>query len=114
MIGNPYGAGPLSLPPFVFFPHLGLAADTADSVLWRVCQERQLVLLTANRNHDGPDSLEATIRAGNTPDSLPVLTVSNAQRLQHSRDYVERVVEQFLDYLLKIEQIRGKGRLYLP
>jgi hypothetical protein len=41
---------------------LGLAPDTSDAVVWQRCQEEQLVLVTGNRNEDGPDSLEATIR----------------------------------------------------
>jgi hypothetical protein len=39
------------------------------------------MLITGNRNEDGPASLETTIQASNTPASLPVLTISAPQRL---------------------------------
>jgi hypothetical protein len=29
-------------------------------------------------------------------------------------DYVERVVEVLYDYLLRIDDVRGAGRLYVP
>jgi hypothetical protein len=72
------------------------------------------VLLTSNRNADGPDSLEATIRAENQPDSLPVITISNHERVLQDRQYAERVAESLLDYLERIDEVRGTGRLYVP
>jgi hypothetical protein len=96
------------------FRDLGLALDVSDAVLWQVCQQEQLILITANRNHDGPDSLEAAIRAHNTPQSLPLFTIGRQQEIQHSKVYAERVAAQLLDYLLNIDRVRGTGRLYLP
>jgi hypothetical protein len=93
---------------------LGLPPETRDAVLWRTCQARGLVLITANRNHDGAESLDATILAESTPESLPVMTVSDPLALRNSREYGERVVEKLLEYLLGIDRIRGTGRLYLP
>jgi hypothetical protein len=72
------------------------------------------VLITANRNSDGSDSLDAMIRAESTAESLPVMTVSDPLELRNNRDYAERVIEQLLDYLLAIDRVRGTGRLYLP
>src|SRR5579885_931312 len=60
------------------FRRLGLSRDASDRDVWRLCQGRQLILLTANRNHDGPDSLEATIREDRSPASLPVFTIADA------------------------------------
>ncbi|MCI0638326.1 MAG: hypothetical protein L0Y72_25545 [Gemmataceae bacterium] len=60
------------------------------------------------------DSLEATIQTRNTPTSLPVFTIANVPHLQASKDYAERVIEKLLDSLLRIEALRGTGRLYLP
>ncbi|MFM7909036.1 MAG: ACP S-malonyltransferase, partial [Microcystis sp.] len=37
--------------------------------------------LTANRSMEGKDSLEQVLREENTSESLPVITVSNADRL---------------------------------
>jgi len=32
------------------FTTLGIAADISDAELWQVCQTRQIVLITGNRN----------------------------------------------------------------
>ena len=96
------------------FPNVGLTDRAPDVEVWRTCQREQLVLVTANRNHDGPDSLEATIRSENTPDSLPVPTIGDVGRLRRSSDYAEQVVARLIDVLLDIDQYRGTGRLYLP
>jgi Domain of unknown function (DUF5615) len=52
------------------FEQLGLPYDVSDRELWQVCQQHNIVLITANRNDEGPDSLEATIRDLNEPSSL--------------------------------------------
>jgi len=96
------------------FEDLGLPRDVRDSILWQVCQERQVLLITRNRNAGGPDSLEATIRARNTLAHLPVFTLANADRIRKNQPYAELVVERLLEYLLDIENFRGTGRLYLP
>jgi hypothetical protein len=96
------------------FRDLGLAPAASDAVVWQICQDQQIALITANRNADGPDSLEETLRTRNRPDSLPVFTVSDAQRVLHSPDYAERVAVKLLDYLMNIDRVRGTGRLYLP
>jgi hypothetical protein len=100
--------------PTTTFHELSLTEEAADAVLWQVCQREQIVLVTANRNAAGPDSLEATIRAHNTPDCLPVFTIANANRVLQDREYAERVAVKLLDYLLDIENFKGTGRLYLP
>lgn len=69
---------------------------------------------TSNRNQSGEDSLEATLRQRATPESLPVLTISDPERLHHDRAYVENVIESLLDILLDIDAYRGTERLYLP
>jgi hypothetical protein len=79
-----------------------------------ICQQKECCLLTNNRNDDGPDSLEATIRSANAPSSLPVFTFSDADRIFQSKDYAERVVESLFDKLLRIDDLRGAGQLYLP
>jgi hypothetical protein len=67
-----------------------------------------------DRNEDGPESLEAVLQASHTPASLPVLTISEPQRLLSSRVYTHRVVERLVEYLIDVENLRGTGRLYLP
>lgn len=96
------------------FRELDLASDISDALLWRYCQEQQLVLLTANRNARGPDSLEATIRNENRNDSLPVFTLPDAERVLTSREYAERVTRRLLEYLTEFDNYRGTGRLFLP
>jgi hypothetical protein len=93
---------------------LGLAANAPDSLIWHTCQQRQLVLITGNRNRSEPDSLEATICLHNQLDSLPVLTLADASRVLADRSYAERVAEKVLERLLEIENYRGSGRLYVP
>lgn len=99
---------------YVTFADIGLAPSASDAEVWRCCQERQIYLLTNNRNDEGPDSLESTIRACNTPRSLPVFTIGDAERLRSERDYSDRVIWALLDFLYAGDGILGTGRLYLP
>ncbi len=98
----------------VSFANLGLSADASDTDLWQACQNHEVVLITANRNKSGADSLEATIARGNQASSLPVLTVSDADQILTSRKYATRVVSQLIEFLFDLDNIRGTGRLYLP
>ena len=82
--------------------------------IWQRCQAEQLVLITNNRNEDSPESLEATIRQHNTPESLPVFTIGNLDNFRLSRAYAERVLKRLYEYLLEIDSLRGTGRLFLP
>src|SRR5262249_1134607 len=75
------------------FASLGVPTNTPDATLWQLCQTQQIILITGNRNEEGPASLEATIQASNTLTSLPVLTISEPQRILNSRAYARRVVE---------------------
>jgi len=100
--------------PVLNFADLSLAANTSDVVIWRLCQQRQLLLITANRNKEGLDSLEATIQNENTPSSLPVFTLADSEHIRHSKSYRERVADKLMEYLVDLEHYRGAGRLYLP
>lgn len=71
-------------------------------------------MITANRSADASDSLEATIRDQAHAASLPVLTISDPDRIMTDRNYAERAAAQVLDYLLDIDKLRGVGRLYVP
>ena len=95
------------------FSSLGLPSDANDTELWKACQLHELVLFTANRNDDGPDSLEATIRQFNCETSLPVLTLANPLRFSQDRNYAVEVAERMLEYLLEIQRYLGAGRIYL-
>jgi hypothetical protein len=93
---------------------LALSRESSDAVIWRTCQREMLVLITANRNKDGPDSLEATIQNENPPDSLPVITLANPQRIMRDRLYAETVAERLLEKLVAIDDFHGAGRVYVP
>ncbi|MCI0685482.1 MAG: hypothetical protein L0Y71_25555 [Gemmataceae bacterium] len=96
------------------FEDVGLSSTSTDDEIWRTCQAEQLILITDNRNQDSPDSLESTIRTHNRTDSLPVFTIGDLNKFQASRAYADQVLEQLYDYLLRINELRGTGRLYLP
>lgn len=96
------------------FESLGIATNTPDVHLWRLCQERDIVLITGNRNKEGIESLEATIEQLGTPESLPVLTIGEPNRIFSSREYAHQAAERLLEYLDGMENLRGTGRLFLP
>ena len=93
---------------------LGLQPDASDRAVWEACQREQVILLTANRNDAGPDSLEATIQQYNTPASFPVFTLANEQRVLRDRLYAAAVADRLLEFLFDIDRYRGTGRLYVP
>lgn len=95
------------------FKSLGISAQITDADLWQVCQVRELVLFTANRNKDRPDSLEETIARFGQLTSLPVITTANPDRFDRDREYASEVAERALQYLLEIENYRGTGRLFV-
>lgn len=96
------------------FRDLGWAPEMPDDELWRRCQSGGWILVTANRNHKGPTSLEATIRREGTAESLPIVTISDADRFLKSGDYARRVAYRLLEYALEKEARRGSGRLFAP
>jgi hypothetical protein len=95
---------------------LGYMEDVSDRVIWTRCQADGLVLVTENRNDDGPDSLQRTMDELRTADSLPVLTLASRERFQRDRRYALIVAEELLNALVDIEAglHRGAGRMYLP
>lgn len=98
---------------FVTFREAGLLIDASDRVDWHYAQTNQMILLTANRNMKGKDSLEQVIRKENTTGSLPVVTMGNLNRLDEF-DYREQCVERLIEIVLEIESYMGVGRLFLP
>jgi len=98
----------------VSFADLRLPPDASDREVWEVCQREHVVLVTANRNDAGPESLEATLQHQNTPQSLPVFTLANDQRVLRDRQYAEKVADRLIEALSDIDSYRGTGRIYLP
>jgi hypothetical protein len=100
--------------PIESFGTLGLDAQTSDRTVWEVCQNRQIVLITGNRNQKGPNSLEATIRNRNQADSLPVITLGKPVRVMFEPSYAEQTAIRILEILIDIEKYLGAGRVYAP
>jgi Domain of unknown function (DUF5615) len=98
----------------VTFKELDLAINSNDRVVWRLAQENQMILLTANRSMKGEDSLEQVLREENTVDSFPVITIGDADRFLVDRVYRNRCVDRILEILLDIETWMGVGRLFVP
>ena len=99
--------------PMLTFGDVGLPINSSDRSVWRFAQEKQLILLTGNRNSEREDSLEQTIRNENTPSSLPVVTVSMVSRMEE-RAYREQCAERLVEIVLNIENYLGIGRVYIP
>jgi len=99
--------------PMQTFEDVGLPIDSNDRAVWRFAQKNQLVLLTGNRNSEGEDSLEQTIRDENKPESLPVVTVGMLDRMEES-SYREKCAERLVEIILNIENYLGAGRIYIP
>ncbi len=96
------------------FADVNLNLRATDAEVWLTCQAEELILITANRNNDGPDSLEATIQTHGTLQSLPIFTLADPNRVLSERSYAESVADRLLEYLYDIDNLRGAGRLYLP
>ena len=98
---------------FITMQEAGIADDAPDSEVWRFCQQRGLILLTANRNLDDESSLEQTLREDNTPESLPIVTVSAPQRI-FEPEYRERCMHALIGIVLDLDNCLGAARLYIP
>ena len=96
------------------FANVGLPITYPDSDLWEFCQREELLLVTANQNADGPESLEATIRSRTKVSSLPVVTLAKPEWFRRHRDYRHRAAIQILEIVLDVDRVRGTGRLYIP
>ena len=97
----------------ITFSDANLPYDLDDRSLWRFAQERGMILLTENRNMDGPDSLEETMRRECEATSLPVLTISSRRRLGDA-NYRRRCAEKLIEIVIDLERYRGVSRIYIP
>ncbi len=95
------------------FTDVGLSYDSDDQSVWRYAQSHQMILLTGNRNMDGINSLEHTIRHENIPESLPIITIANLGRVvEHT--YCAACATRLAEIALYLDLYRGVGRLYIP
>lgn len=116
LLGNLASQGWLELLPIHFstFKEIDLPIDSNDRIVWRKAQENQMILLTANRSMKGEDSLEQVLREENTMESLPVITIGNADRLLVDRVYRNLCMDSILEILLDLEIWIGVGRIFVP
>lgn len=98
---------------FVTFREAGLSMDSSDRVVWNYAQTNQMMILTANRNMKGEDSLEQVMREENTSASFPILTISDLARMDES-EYRERCVDRLVEIVFELENYIGVGRLFIP
>ena len=73
-----------------------------------------MLLLTANRNKSRTNSLEQVLLDYHSPQSLTVLTVSQAKRLLQDRAYRNTCAERIAEIILDFEFYRGIPRLFIP
>jgi hypothetical protein len=116
LLGKIANDGWLDLIPirFLLFHDIDLPIDSDDRVVWRLSQEKQMILLTANRNMKGKDSLEQVLGEDNTIDSLPVVTIGNLDRFSKEASYRSRCADRIIDIVLNIEDYMGSGRIFIP
>jgi hypothetical protein len=98
---------------FVSFDQVQLPIESSDRVVWRFAQEKQMILLTANRSMKGEDSLEQVIREESLPTSLPVVTLANVDRIVE-REYRELCIDRLVEIVLYIDNYLGVSRLFIP
>ena len=98
---------------FIGFEEVGLPENSSDRLVWQVAQSSKMIILTANRNMKGDDSLEQVIRDENTLQSLPVVTIGNKERLDE-QSYREQCASRLVEILFDIENYMGVDRVYIP
>ena len=98
---------------FLTFKELKLPMDSSDRVVWDFAQYYNMILLTANRNMKGPDSLEQTMREKNTPMSLPIMTIGNPDRMDEN-NYRQKCAARLVEIILDLNDYRGVGRVFIP
>ncbi|AKG20841.1 hypothetical protein [Calothrix sp. 336/3] len=115
MAGSLVAGGWLDITPIrlTTFEDIGLPADSNDREVWRFAQTHGMLLLTANRNAKGEDSLEQVMREENQPTSFPIITIASSDRVNES-DYRERCVERLVEIVIDIQDYMGAGRLFIP
>jgi hypothetical protein len=98
----------------LMFPQVNLSPKSTDRVIWRFVQAHQMLLLTGNRNSKGWDSLGQTIQDENHSKALPILTLSDTDRLLRDHAYCVTCAERLVEVGLYLENYLGVGRLFIP
>lgn len=99
---------------FITFDEIGLPINSDDRVVWQLAQSNNMILLTANRSMKGENSLEQVMREEMTSTSLPVITISDADRLFNDSQYRQRCAVRLAEIVLDINDYMGVSRLFIP
>ncbi len=91
-----------------------MSIDSNDREVWRLAQKNQMILLTANRSMKDENSLEQVMREENTPTSLPVVTIGNADRVLTDSSYRECCVDRLVEIVIYINNYTGARRVFIP
>ncbi|WP_340643465.1 hypothetical protein [Phormidium pseudopriestleyi] len=70
--------------------------------------------MTANRSMKGENSLEQVMREEMTFTSLPVITISDADRLLNDSEYRQRCAVRLVEIVIDIDVYMGVSRLFIP
>jgi predicted nuclease of predicted toxin-antitoxin system len=92
---------------------LHMPNDATDQEIWPYAQHEHFLLLTNNRNREDATSLQATIDRENTQDSLPVLTVSDTDKLVLPA-YRQQAAHKLAAVIIDLENYLGVGRVFIP
>jgi len=98
---------------FIALQDVELPADALDVAVWQRSQEVGALLITGNRS-SGEGSLDQTIAGLAGPESLPVLTIGDPRRVIRDAVYARECAFSLLDFVERIETLRGTRRLFLP
>ncbi|WP_026796069.1 MULTISPECIES: DUF5615 family PIN-like protein [Planktothrix] len=98
---------------FVTFREAGLSKNSSDRVVWDYAQANQMMVLTANRNMKGKDSLEQVMRDHNSLSSFPIVTIGDISRIDET-EYREQCVDRLVEIAINIDNYMGVGRLFIP
>jgi hypothetical protein len=98
---------------FIELKDIELLPDAPDVAVWQSSQEAGALLITGNRS-SGEGSLDQTIAEQAGPENLPVLTIGDPRRVIRDPVYVGECVLSLLDFVERIETLRGTGRLFIP
>jgi hypothetical protein len=98
---------------FIDLKDVELPTDAPDGAVWQSSQEVGALLITGNRS-SGEGSLDRTITEQAGPESLPVLTIGDPRRVIRDPVYTRECALSLLDFVERIETLRGTGRLFIP
>jgi len=98
---------------FIALKDVELPIDAPDGAVWQRSQDIGALLITGNRA-SGEGSLDQTITELAGPASLPVLTIGDPRRVIRDPVYARECAFSLLDFVERIETLRGTGRLFIP